>query len=267
MFSSAEIPFRFEMPFEVWSKAGEPGKERRIGGLISSESKDRQGEVVLQRGLDFSEFIANGWINDNHSKETTGIVGYPTLVEKTVHNGRPATRFEGYLLQGYPRADQIWELANVLQKTGRRLGFSIEGAVQRRDGLEGEIVAKAKVRNVAVTNAPVNTDTQLEVIAKSLMAMEQAEPSIDEIRRALMAGSSISAPGTWAPGNGFALRPESMEEDVGEALRQQARRHARSLRRRSRVTRGEAVEIVKSRYQGITDAQAWRIVDHAARSR
>lgn len=258
MLRAAEIPFRFEMPFEVWHKAGEPGKERRIGGLISTESKDRQGEVVLQRGLDFSEFLKHGWINDNHSKETTGIVGYPTLVEKTTHRGRPATRFEGYLLQGYPRADQIWELANVLQKTGRRLGFSIEGAVQRRDGLEGEVVAKAKVRNVAVTNCPVNTDTQLEVIAKSLMAMEAAEPSEEDIRRALSAGAAISAPGSWAPGNGFALRTESMER---------VRDVRRALRRKRRVSKSEAIEIVKSRYQGLTDAQAQRIVEYAARSR
>lgn len=253
-----EIPFRFEMPFEVWYKAGEPGKERRIGGLISTESKDRQGEVVLQRGLDFSEFIKHGWINDNHSKETTGIVGYPTLVEKTTHRGRPATRFEGYLLQGYERADKIWDLANVLQKTNRRLGFSIEGGVQRRDGLEGEIVAKAKVRNVAVTSCPVNTDTQLEVIAKSLMAMEGADPSMDDIRRALAAGAAITAPGAWAPGNGFALRPESMET---------TRDVHRALRRKKRISKAEAVEIVKGRYPGITDSQAMRIVEHAARSR
>ena len=78
----AEIPFKFEIPFEVFHKAGEKGKERRIGGMVSTDKRDRQGEVVLNRGLDFSEFVHNGWFNDNHSKETTGIVGYPIKIER-----------------------------------------------------------------------------------------------------------------------------------------------------------------------------------------
>jgi hypothetical protein len=112
--------------------------------------------------------------------------------------------------------------------------------------------------NIISSNCPVNTDTQLEVIAKSLMAMEGADPSMDDIRRALAAGAAISAPGTWAPGNGFALRPESMET---------TRDVHRALRRKKRISKAEAVEIVKGRYPGITDSQAMRIVEHAARSR
>jgi len=256
---TAEIPFTFEVPLETWWKAGEEGKERRIGGIISTEGKDRQGEVVLQRGLDFSDFLSAGWINDNHSKDTTGIVGYPTTVERTTWKGRAATRFEGYLLQGYPRADEIWKLSNALQKTHRRLGFSIEGAVVHRDGMEGEIVAKAKVRNVAVTNCPVNVDTRLEILAKSLMAMERAEVLDDPLLRALSAGAAQTAPGAWMPGDGFALRPESMEmvEDVRRSSRQ---------RRRRQISKGEAIYFLKTRYAGLTDEGADRILRHAAMS-
>jgi hypothetical protein len=153
MHTTAQIPFRFELPFEVWEKAGpDPSKRRRIGGIISTDKTDRQGEVVLQRGLDFSEFLSNGWFNDNHSRETTGIVGYPELVKKVQHKGRPAHYVEGYLIEGFDRADEIWKLAQSLQRTGRRLGFSIEGAVSRREGHDGRTIAEAKVRNVAITN-------------------------------------------------------------------------------------------------------------------
>lgn len=147
----SEIPFRVEMAAEVFEKAGEPGKERRIGGIITTESADRQNEVVLQRGLDFSEFLANGWFNDNHSKATTDIVGYPIRVEKTVYNGKPAHRVEGYLIAGHEPSDKIWKLAQALQKTGRRLGFSIEGGIGRREGPDGRTIAQAKVREVAIT--------------------------------------------------------------------------------------------------------------------
>ena len=152
MHTTADIPFKFELPFEVFHKAGEVGKERRIGGIISTDRTDRQGEQVLQDGLDFSEFINNGWFNDNHSKDTTGIVGYPIKIEKQRKNGRPVHYVEGYLLENFEPADKIWTLANSLQKTGRRLGFSIEGSVTRRAGNDGRVIASAKVRNVAITN-------------------------------------------------------------------------------------------------------------------
>lgn len=246
------LPFTFELPVETWWKAGEEGKERRIGGVISTESKDRQRETVLQRGLDFSEFLSNGWINDNHSKDTTGIVGYPTKVERVSINGKPGTRFEGYLLQGYPKADEIWRLAQALQKTNRRLGFSIEGSVTRREGLEGEIVAKAKVRNVAVTSCPVNTDTRLEILAKSLAAIELAEDPDDDLRRALSAGSGPVQAGVAIIGAGAPLRPQSMERP--------------RIRRHQKLTKGEAVAYVQSRYPGLSIEEAKQIVRHAALS-
>ena len=50
------------------------------------------------------------------------------------------------------------------------------------------------MKNVAITHCPVNVGTEMEALAK-----------------ALVAGSSISNPGA-APGEGFALRPESLDE-------------------------------------------------------
>jgi hypothetical protein len=246
-----EIPFRFEIPLDAFWKAGEKGKERRIGGIISTDSKDRQGEQVVQRGLDFSEFLSNGWFNDNHSRETTGIVGYPTEVKPTVHKGRKAHYVEGYLLDDYDRSDEIWRLANSLQKTGRRLGFSIEGSVTRREGDRGSVIAAAKVRNVAITNCPVNTDTGLEVLAKSLMAMETEGE--DQLRQAMMAGQAVSNPGA-APGEGFPLRVESMEREPKVVTH---RRQKKKL-----LSKAEAIRFLQQRYRGMTPEMAERILDH-----
>jgi hypothetical protein len=265
MLQQPEIPFKIEVQVEAFHKAGAKGKQRRIGGVISTEQKDRQGEVVLQRGLDFSDFLRGGWFNDNHSRETTGIVGYPEKVER---RGR-GHYVEGYLLEGHEPADKIWSLANSLQKTGRRLGFSIEGNVVSRDGMDGKTVAKARVRNVAITNCPVNTDTGLEVLAKSLQALENEQDQLALGRcnagcgkcfeRALSAGQAVSDPGV-APGEGFALRTESMERNPHnlEALR--ARR-----RRKKKLTKAEATAWLKNRYRGMTDAAAERLVAFAAR--
>ena len=187
------LPFYFDMPVDFFEKAdAEPGKQRRIGGIASIETDDKQKEQLLARGLDFSEAISDGWFNDNHSKDTDGIVGYPETTRmfkkgEKLPSGRRAPAaghwVEGYMLEGHPRADRLWDLGKALAKTNRRLGFSVEGKVLKRAGLNksgSRIVAKAKVRNIAITNCPVNADARMEVLAKSLQAVTNADDELDD---------------------------------------------------------------------------------------
>jgi hypothetical protein len=264
------IPFEFSTPVSFFEKAGEQqGRQRRIGGLVSTESLDRQNEVVLQRGLDFSDFIKSGWWNDNHSKDTAGILGYPERVQlfekgERLPDGDVApvrgTWAEGYLLDTQ-KADQIWELGNALQKSGRRLGFSIEGKVERRSGKDQKTIAKARVRNVAITSCPVNTDTRLEVLAKSLRAIEEAEDT--DLDRAYAAfekaltvgganGSLPVGPQTGA-GAGQVLAPESLEHDAKDPYSKKTKK--------KKLSKSEAVAFVLTRYPGMSASAAGRIVD------
>jgi hypothetical protein len=253
-----EIPFRFDIPVEVFFKAGkEAGKARRIAGVVSTEHKDKQNEVVLQRGLDFSDFQQNGWFNDNHSRDTTGIVGYPLKVEQATKGGKPATRVEGYLLEGHPPSDKIWELANALQKTDRKLGFSIEGKVLKRSGPDGKIISQARVSNVAITNAPVNTSTGLDVLAKSMMALEQEDQQ--GIEKALSAGTAVAAPPV-APGEGFPLRTESLEPRVKVTTYGGKKK---KKKKKKRLNKAEAFELIRRRHPGLGDRVADRIWNFA----
>ena len=252
---SPEIPFKIDIPVEVFEKAGEKGKERRIGGIISTEHKDKQGEVVLQRGLDFNDFLRNGWFNDNHSRDTAGVVGYPLsdAIRRTIHKGKPATYVEGYLLQGTEQADRLWSLANALQKTDRRLGFSIEGKVLRRAGPDGKVIAQARVSNVAVTNCPVNTDSGLDVLAKSMMAIEGDQQAIDALK-ALAAGQAITPPPIPTSGDGFALRTESLEGGPKKKKRKKRKRV---------VTKSEGVAFIRRRHPGLSAEEAETIWQYA----
>jgi hypothetical protein len=212
--------FQFFAPLTFFQKASaEPGKQRRIAGVISTEKLDKQGEVVIQKGLDFSPFLEEGWFNDNHSKKTADILGYPDkngvksfqkgdrLPDGTVA-GSQLTWAEGYLLDT-PDADRIWNLGQALQKAGgaRRLGYSIEGNVQRRTGPANKVVAKALVRNVAITNCPVGDGTRLEVLAKSL----------NDVEKGLSMGTSTAPPATTGPqtgaGAGRVIAKQSLEQD------------------------------------------------------
>lgn len=184
--------FNFEFDVEVFQKAAPDGKEWRIGGIVSTDGLDRQGETLLQEGLDFHPFLKGGYFNDNHDAATEAAVGYPTKAElRELPNGRKGWYVEGYLLKGHKRAESLWDLANALQKSDRRLGFSVEGQIVERDPTDPKKVKKAIVREVAITRCPVNTETSLNVLAKSL------------------AMGTVGNPGSGAP-----LAPESLEKDL-----------------------------------------------------
>ncbi len=207
-----------EKDFRVWlpdvsfqkSENEDAHNSRQIFGVMSTNGQDRQGEVVLAKGLDFEDFINNGKFNDNHSQSTSAVVGYPESatyyknlgeINKSL-DGREGWTCKGYILKGTQRADGIWELAQALQKTpDRRLGFSIEGKVLRRSD---KTIEKAQIRNVAVTNCPVNTDCTWEVVAKSFSDSDLAV-------KALAAGAATS-PATQTGGG--ALRAESLDSKL-----------------------------------------------------
>lgn len=147
---------------------------RPIGGWCSTEDIDRQDEIVVAKGLDFSEFVAFGYFNDNHRQDTASVLGYPRVAR--LEKSRWWT--EGNLLPGYPPADRVWELAKALAKARapRRLGFSIEGKVTERDG--GNRIVRAKVRNVAITNAPVNTVCSWGILSKAFAPRDRVEKAL-----------------------------------------------------------------------------------------
>jgi hypothetical protein len=250
--------FTFEVPFDVWSKADGGEKERRIGGICSTDQLDRQNEIILQKGLDFQPFLDHGWFNDNHIGSMEAVLGYPTTVELRKASGREGWYVEGYLLKGYPRSEAVWMLAHALQKTGhRRLGFSVEGGVLERAPDAEHIVRKAVVRHVAITHCPVNTATSLEVLAKSLAA-----------------GAAVPMPRNEpAPSSdGRILSPQSIE---ASPVRRRKRRkkgrtpeEERALTKadhREPLTRREAIALLKALAPGLPEREAHRIVEHAIR--
>lgn len=268
--------FDFALPMHVFEKADAPeGQKRRFGGICSTDNIDRQGERILQDGLDWGDFFEHGWFNDNHSQKTADVLGYGdknSLVQfkagDLLPNGSLATCngtwVEGYLLNR-PACDQIWDLAQSLQGTGRNLGFSVEGNIIKRTGLGNKTIAKAKIRNVALTNAPVNTDARLEVLARSLAAVE-AEAREEETVKA-MGGEGPPVPLANATGTGMTagriIAKEALEADLhnnagGEILRRKGKKKKQSVKT---LKRSEAIAYVQSRAPGLSTRSAARIVD------
>lgn len=291
MVQHREIPFKVELPCSVFEKADAPaGQRRRIGGVISAETEDRQGDTLIQKGLDFTDFLTNGWYNDNHSKETTGVLGYPESVQQFAKGEQlpdgsvaqaPCTWAEGYLLDNWEPANRIWELGKALQGTGRRLGFSVEGAILRRTGSRRKTVAQAKVRNVAITNCPVSTETGLNILSKSLEIAESVPPAdLDRLveagdlndrltnletmlEKALTMGTPANPPASPAgegpktgEGAGQVLARQSLEMDEKEKDEDEIEDEYRKS-----LSDAEAIEWVRARIPTMTLVEAGRFVE------
>jgi hypothetical protein len=232
--------FAFDVECDVFEKARpDGGTGRFIGGFVSTDHMDRQGEVLLQEGLDFAPFLEKGWFNDNHLKDTDALVGYPTSAElrDTPDGLHKGWYVEGELLEGdgTTRADRLWGLAQSLKKSGKRkLGFSVEGKIT--DRTPGQ-VRKAIVNEVAITRCPVNTRASMDVLAKSL---------------SVGAGSGeggASVPGEAIAGNAGPLQPEALERK----------------RKKKKIKKSSAVNMLMLLHKGCSRQMAEQIVDYAHR--
>lgn len=201
-------PLSFWMPFDILkSVTTEDSKEMRIAGYASTSAKDRQDDIIVQNGLDISDFVDYGFFNWNHDK--TQILGYPDKSKTKIDS--KGFYVEGTLLNDVPLARNLWELALSLQKSKapRKLGFSVEGNVLKRDAL-GKIV-KAKVYNVAITDVPVNPNATWSALVKSF-----STELITNENKSITAGYDINT-GDTNPGS--CLKREDLESSIQNLTR------------------------------------------------
>lgn len=173
-----EVPLSFVKSYvgDYVSPAGEKKIGKIIEGIASTEEKDQQGEIVMQDKMDCSYLLEKGYLNWNHSHSPEDQIGKPLEVIKmeggpTTPGNRPATFFRALLLEGVPRAEAVWTLANSLANvqgigSDRSLGFSVEGGVRVR---QGHLLVETVVRHMAATHEPVNAQS----IARCVMAKSQ----------------------------------------------------------------------------------------------
>lgn len=197
-----ENDFKFYLEADI-TKSTDTEEHRLIRGYASTAASDRQGESLVQKGLDISDFINHGYFNYDHDNSI--ILGYP--IAKSCRVDDHGLWVEGELLKGVPEADRIWNLALALKKSKapRKVGFSVEGKVLQRDG--GRIL-KAKIYNVAITTNPVNTTCSWEAVVKSFNGASDEDLVLN---KALEAGYEVNP--TEMEGGGV-FRKEDLEDDL-----------------------------------------------------
>jgi hypothetical protein len=154
-------------------KAGETADGTPFGqirGIISSEHEDEDGEVVVQKGIDWSYFLDRGKLTYGHPARPDNVCGEPMKVEATTVEGVPATAMEGRVFLQDRLGKAVWDKAMMLQKSGAktRLGLSIEGVALERDPAKPKRVLRSKVYTAAVDASPKNHVSLMDAIAASI---------------------------------------------------------------------------------------------------
>jgi hypothetical protein len=161
--------FKFIIPAELEKSANGDWKVR---GLASTNNLDRQGERILQEGLDLTPIDQKrGVINYDHlsgPENTIGLLDGYTQTNKGLY-------IEGRLFKNHTKAKAIYEIMSSLNKADHgRMGISVEGKIIERDPLNPSVIKKCRINAVALTLNPVNVDTYVDIV-KSMNASQTVE--------------------------------------------------------------------------------------------
>lgn len=158
-------------------KSEDGGKVYKISGIATTEHTDTAGEIILQNGIDWSYCLSSGSFNYDHSNLPAHILGAPQSVQMVKHNGKSATKISGILYGDKQIVKDLVENVKLMRstKSGRSLGFSIEGQVIQRDNKNPKIITRAKVLNVSLTHQPANQEATVQLVKNILANMENKE--------------------------------------------------------------------------------------------
>jgi len=164
----------FVMPAEL--EKSENG-DWKIKGLASTEQRDQQGEVILQRGMDLTPIDKKqGYFNFDHQPGVENLVGTIDGYSRSAEG----LYVEGRLFKNHSKAKALHEIMSSLGESDRgRVGLSVEGRILERDPFNPKIIRKCEIKNVAITLNPVNADTYADLI-KSLSGSEFDFQSTEE---------------------------------------------------------------------------------------
>lgn len=198
--------FNFQIP--VTLKKNDAG-DWRIAGLASTEDVDKQGEKILQSGLNIDPLKAGkGIFNLDHSNSPGDIVG---KIDKAYFSDK-GLMVEGYLLKEVDNAKSVYQVMNSLKPEDKQSVFSlsVEGKIEQRSGKGDKTIQSAIIDRVALTTKPVNPNTFVELV-KSLEAPQTLKTALREaiVKKAMSVGfPQMSAPA--ARSGGGVLAPESL---------------------------------------------------------
>lgn len=155
-----------------------------LDGILGSQLRDSQGEMLSVEGADISELEAGkGRWNDNHGKGYTNSLGRITFAKKIFKEEDceddrqryywnkvkcPYIYGTGYLYddEDHPNARACAAILRNIHKTDSplKLKLSVEGGVVSRGISDPTLLARTKIHSAAITFTPANVATLVEPI-------------------------------------------------------------------------------------------------------
>lgn len=153
-----------------------------VKGIATTPKRDYEGQDVDLDGLDWDYAVENkAWFDSDHDPSPEGGRGRLTKVKPKVRytdvdgKQKVGAYVEGYL---YPTEEnrRLKELLEAMDRVGdaEGIGLSIRGPIKALAGPNKETIAKAVVRSIAITRQPVNNETRLGLLSKSLATANKA---------------------------------------------------------------------------------------------
>lgn len=164
-----------------------------VCGFASTPDLDLQQDIVSPPGIDIGYFKKHGWINYEHKQDTEYIIGVPT--DNCYVDFNKGLYVEAMLFKDSKYAQDMWSLAQAIRKSdcNRRLGFSIEGGVRRRNERDPRVIEELVIKNVALTTHPANPEATWEFFTKSFETGHGITPETQVDGGALRAESLASS--------------------------------------------------------------------------
>lgn len=162
-----------------------------VKGWASTPSVDLQNEVVDPKGINIDYFLNNGYINYEHQKEK--VIGYPT--ENCYVDVEKGLFLEAKVFKNNEDAKKLLDLAENLEKSGsnRKIGFSIEGQIKKRNVNDDRIIEEVMITAVALCKSPANPEATVDSILKSFTTGTGITPESQDSAGALRRESLSSA--------------------------------------------------------------------------
>ena len=134
----------------------------KVKGLASTQNLDRQGEVIVQKGIDLTPIDQKrGVLNWDHKPGIENMVGVLDGYSKD----DKGLYVEGRLFKNHDKARAIYGVMSSLSDSDKgRIGLSVEGKILERDKANPKIIKKCKINAVAITMNPVNSDTYADLV-------------------------------------------------------------------------------------------------------
>ena len=150
----------------------------KVKGIASTESQDRDGEVIVASGINYDNLSLVNW---NHMGRTNPryVIG---KVSKAYQAEKSNLIVHADLYKSRDEVKTIERDIDRLQKGGSApsYGFSIEGVVIERDPVRRNVITKCAVNQVAITMMPANTDT---LVCLDVSEEENADAVIEKSYR------------------------------------------------------------------------------------